>query len=167
MNRRLQTVRFRSTMAALVIGAVLILLGPTAVLAQRGGGGRGQSGGSSSGRSFSGAGGPSHSAPSYSRRGGSGRMRSYAVPYAGRSYYGGRSNYGGGYYRGGGGYHTGRFYPGRGYYYGGSFWARPYNGSGIGIPFGWGYDLGSGCGYYDGYGYWRPAPCYPELYSGY
>jgi len=183
MNRTVQTVSFKSAMPALALGAVLMLLGPTAALAQRGGGGRaGHSGGSFSGRSFSGGGGRGYSAPSYSGRNysGNGRSyaapyagrsyaggRSYAAPYAGRSYSGGRSYYGGGYYGGGGGYYPGRFYAGRGYYYGGRFWARPYFGIGIGIPFGWGYDSGYGCGYYDGYGYWQPAPCYPNLYSGY
>jgi hypothetical protein len=68
---------------------------------------------------------------------------------------------------GGGGYYPGRFYAGRGYYYGGRFWARPYFGIGIGIPFGWGYSSVYGCGYYDGFGYWQPAPCYSNLYPGY
>ena len=182
MNPTVQTVSFKFAMPALALGAVLMLVGPTAALAQRGGGNRGgNSGGSSSGRSFSG-GGRSYSAPSYSGRSysGGGRSyaapnsgrsysggRSYAAPYAGRSYSGGRSYYGGGYYRGGGGYNAGRFYAGRGYYYGGRFWARPYFGIGIGIPFGWGYASRLGCGYYDGYGYWQPAPCYPDVYSGY
>jgi len=166
MNRKVQTVAFKSAMLALALGAVLMLLGPTAALAQRGGRG-GHSGGSFSGRSFSGGGGRRYSAPSYSGRSYSGGGHSYAAPRAGRSYYGGRSYHGGGYYGRRGGYYPGRFYAGRGYYYGGRFWARPYFGIGIGIPFGWGYDLGSGCGYYDGYGYWQPAPCYPNLYSGY
>jgi len=172
MNRTVQTVSFKSAMPALALGVVLMLLGPTAALAQRGGGGRGgHSGGSVSGRSFSGGGGRSYSAPAPLGRSYSGGARSYAAPYAGRGYSSGRSYYGGGYYgggyHGGGAYYPGRFYAGRGYYYGGSFWARPYFGIGIGIPFGWGYYSGSGCGYYDGYGYWQPAPCYPNLYSGY
>src|ERR1035437_3073948 len=177
MNRTVQTLSFKCAMPALALGAVLMLLGPTAALAQRGGGGRGgHSGGSFSGRSFSGGGGRRDSAPSYSGRSYSGGGRSYAAPYAGRSYssggrsyaapYAGRS-YGGGHYGGGGGYYPGRFYSGQGYYYGGRFWARPYFGIGIGIPFGWGYNSGSGCGYYDGYGYWQPAPCYPTPSSGY
>jgi hypothetical protein len=41
MNRTVQTVSFKSAMPALALGAVLMLLGPTAALAQRGGGGRG------------------------------------------------------------------------------------------------------------------------------
>ena len=113
-----------------------------------------------SGHSFSG-GGRSYSAPA--NRGFSGGGRSYAAPrgfatprgyapYAGRAY-------------GGGGYNSGRFYAGRGYYYGGRFWARPYFGVGIGIPFGYGYSGPYGCGYYDGYGNWIPAPCY--AYPGY
>ncbi len=172
MNRTVQTVSFKSAMPALALGAVLMLFGPTAALAQRGGGGRGgHSGGAVSGRSFSGGGGRSYSAPAPSGRRYSGSARSYAAPYAGRGYSGGRSYYGGGYsgggYHGGGAYYPGRFYPGRGYYWGGSFWARPYFGIGIGIPFGWGYYSGSGCGYYDGYGYWQPAPCYPNPYLGY
>ena len=39
-----------------------------------------------------------------------------------------------------GGFYPGRFYCGRGYYYGGRFWARPYYGIGVGIPFGFGSD---------------------------
>lgn len=89
--------------------------------------------------------------------------RSFAAP-ANRGYaYGGRAYGGGNYGRayGGGGYYPGRFYAGHGYYYGGRFWARPYFGVGIGIPFGYGYyNNGYGCGYYDGYGNWEPAPCY-------
>ena len=168
MNRTVQTVSFKSAMPAIALGAVLMLLVPTAALAQRGGGGRnGHSGGSFSGRSFSGGGGPRYSAPSYSGRSYSRGGRSYAAPYAGRSYSGGRSYYGGRSYGGGGGYYPGRFYAGRGYYYSGRFWARPYFGVGIGIPFGWGYYSAPGCGYYDEYGDWYPAPCYPDLYSGY
>ena len=175
VNRIMQTVSFKSAMPALALAAVLMLLGPSAAMAQRGGSGHGgHSGGSFSGRSYSGGGGRSYSAPSYAGRSYSSGARSYATPYAGRSYgarsysapYAGRG-YGGGYYGGGGGYYPGRFYAGRGYYYGGRFWARPYFGVGIGIPFGWGYNAGYGCGYYDGYGYWQPAPCYPNLYSGY
>ena len=166
MNRTVQTVSFRSAMPALALGALLMLLGPTAALAQRGGGGHGgHAGGGFSGHSFSGGGGHQYSAPSYAApyagRSYSGAGRSYAAPYAGRSYSGGRSYYGGG------SYDPGRFYTGRGYYYGGRFWARPYFGIGIGIPFGWGYSSDAGCGYYDGYGYWQPAPCYPNVYSGY
>ncbi len=123
MNR---TVSFKSAMPALVLGAALMLLAPTAAMAQRGGGARGgHSSGSFSGRSFSG-GGRQYSAPSYAGRSYSGGGRSYAAPYAGRSYSGGRSYYGGGHYGGGGAYYSGRFYAGRGYYYGGRFWARPY-----------------------------------------
>ena len=174
MNRAIQTKSFKSALPALALGAVLILFGPTAALAQRGGTGRGHSGGISSGRSFSSGGGSRSSAPSYSGRGYSGGGLSYSAPYTGGSYsgsgrnyavpYAGRSYYGGGYYRGGGGYYPGRFYAGRGYYYGGRFWARPYFGIGIGIPFGWGYYSAPGCGYYDEYGDWYPAPCYPYPY---
>jgi hypothetical protein len=162
MNRKVQKVSFKSAMPALTLGAVLMLLGPTAALAQRGGAqrGGGHSGGSFAGRSFAGGGGRRYSAPSYAGR-------SYAAPYARRSYSGGGNYYNGRYYGSGGAYYPGRFYAGRGYYYGGRFWARPYSGIGIGIPFGGGYNAGSGCGYYDGYGYWRPAPCYSNLYSGY
>lgn len=159
MNRTTQTMLFKSATRALALGAVLTLLGPTAALAQRGGG--------NSGRSFSGGGGHSYSAPSYLGRGYSGGGRSYAAPYAGRSISGGRSYFGGGYYRGGNAYYPGRFYPGRGYFWGGSFWARPYFGVGIGIPFGGGYNSGGACGYRDGFGYWHPAPCYVNPYYGY
>jgi hypothetical protein len=148
MNRTVLARSFKSVLPALALGAVLMFLGPTAALAQRGGGGHGgHFGGGFSGHSFAGGVGHGYSAG-----------RSYAVPNAGRSYYGGR-----GYYGGGRGYYPGRFYGGRGYYYGGRFWARPYFGYGIGIPFGCGYNLGYGCGYYDQFGYWQPAPCY----SGY
>jgi hypothetical protein len=160
MNRTMQAGSLKSAIPALALGAVLAFLGPTAAFAQRGGGGHagGHAGGSYSGRSYAGGGGRSYSAPSYAGRGYSGGARSYAAPYAGRSYSGG------GYYRGGGAYYPGRFYPGRGYYYGGRFWARPYFGFGVGIPFGWGYNSGGRCGYYDGYGYWHPAPCYVSPY---
>ena len=159
MNRTALKKSFTSALPALALGAVLMLFGPTAALAQRGGGGHGgHFGGGFSGHSFAG-GGHAFSAP----RGNWGGGRSYVAPNAGRGYYGGRGNYGGGHYGGGGSYYPGRFYAGRGYYYGGRFWARPYFGLGIGIPFGWGYNLGYGCGYYDGFGYWQPAPCY----SGY
>jgi len=182
MNRTVQTVSFKSAMPALALGAVLMLLGPTAALAQHGGARSGGHAGSFSGRSFAGGGGRQYSAPSYSGRSysGGGRSyaapnagrsysggRSYAAPYAGRSYAGARSYYSAGYRGAGGAYYPGRFYNGRGYYYGGRFWARPYFGVGIGIPYGWGYSSGAGCGYYDGYGYWQPAPCYPNTYSGY
>lgn len=60
----------------------------------------------------------------------------------------------------GGGYRPGRFYANRGYFYGGRFWARPYFGVGIGIPFGYGYRTPRGCGYVDGWGRFHPAPCY-------
>jgi hypothetical protein len=158
---------FKPAIPALALGAALMLLGPTTALAQRGGGGRGgQSGGGYSGRSFSGGGGRSYAAPNSGRSFSGGR--SYAAPNQGRSFSGGRSYYGGGErYRGGGGYYAGRFSPGHGYYYGGSFWARPYYGVGVGIPFGWGYRSRLGCGYYDGYGYWQPAPCYVDPYLGY
>src|ERR1039457_4413401 len=87
MIRTVQTVSFKSAMPALALGAVLMLLGPTAALAQRGGGERGgHSGGSSSGRSFSGGGGRSYS----------GGGRSYSAPNAGRSYSGGGRSYSGG-----------------------------------------------------------------------
>ena len=161
MNRRMQTVSFRSAMPMLALGAVLVFLGPTAAFAQRSSGGHGgHSGGSYAGRSFSGGGGHGYSAPSYAGR-------SYGAPSVGRGYSAPRSYYGGGYNRGGGGYYAGRFYAGRGYYYGGRFWARPYYGVGVGIPFGWGYYSRSGCGYYDGYGYWQPAPWYVNPYLGY
>jgi hypothetical protein len=146
MNRLVQTVLIRSAIPTLALGVVLMLVGPTAALAQRGNGGGRSTGGSYSSRSFSGSG------------------RSYAAPsYSGRGYQGGGRAYSGG----GGGYYAGRFYAGRGYYYGGSFWARPYYGYGVGIPFGWGYYSGSGCGYYDGWGNWQPAPCYSNMSPGY
>jgi hypothetical protein len=159
----------KSALPALALGAVLAIVGPTAAFAQRGGGGHGGGhyGGGFSGRSYGGGG---HGfAGGY--RGG------YAAPYGGRGFYGGRGYvaprgfYGGGYYRGGyyrgygGGFYPGRFYPGRGYFWGGRWYARPFFGVGIGIPFGYGYYVnGYGCGYYDGYGYWVAAPCYPYPY---
>ena len=87
MNRKVQTVSFKSAMPGLALGAVLMLLGPTAALAQRGSGERGgHSGGSSSGRSLSGGGERRYSAPSYSGRSYSGGGRSYATPYSGRDF---------------------------------------------------------------------------------
>lgn len=62
--------------------------------------------------------------------------------------------------RGFGGFRAGQFYQGRGYYYSGNFWARPYFGAGVGIPFGYGYRTPRGCGYVDGFGRFFPAPCY-------
>jgi hypothetical protein len=59
-----------------------------------------------------------------------------------------------------GGYTPGRFYSGRGYFYGNRFWARPYFGVGVGIPFGYGYRTPRGCGYVDGFGQFFPAPCF-------
>ncbi|MBL8241918.1 MAG: hypothetical protein JNM66_31125 [Bryobacterales bacterium] len=59
-----------------------------------------------------------------------------------------------------GGFTPGRFYSGRGYYYGNRFWARPYFGIGVGIPFGFGYRTARGCGYVDEWGDFYPAPCY-------
>src|SRR5439155_3496865 len=99
--------------------------------------------------------------------GGGGPYGGRAYSGRGNSYGGGRSYLGGGY--GGRGYSNGRFYAGRGYYYGGRLWARPYYGYGIGIPFGWGYNTDAGCGYYDGWGDWQPAPCYAgdSYYYGY
>jgi len=158
MNRTVE--RFKFAMPALALGAVLTLLGPTAALAQRGGGRGGRSGGSYSGRSFSGGGGRSYSPPTRAAAipavaqlcrplRGPQLFRRWAQlrrPLRGRSYYGG-----------GGGYYPGRFYAGRGYYYGGRFWARPYFGVGIGIPYG----SGPGCGYYDGYGIGGRLPAIP------
>src|ERR1017187_2699946 len=112
MNRTGQTVSFKAAMPALALGALLMLLGPTAALAQRGGGGRDGHGGGFSGRSFSGGGGRRDSAPSYSGRSYSGGGRSYAAPYAGRSYSGGRS-YAAPY--------AGRSYSGGRSYYGGAY----------------------------------------------
>jgi hypothetical protein len=57
-------------------------------------------------------------------------------------------------------YVGGRFYANRGYFYGGRFWARPYFGVGIGIPFGYGYRTPRGCGYVDNWGRFHRAPCY-------
>jgi hypothetical protein len=66
-----------------------------------------------------------------------------------------------------GSYVPGRFYSGRGYFYGDRFWARPYFGVGIGIPFGYGFRTNRGCGYVDGWGAFHPAPCYVGYDSGY
>lgn len=60
----------------------------------------------------------------------------------------------------GGGFRPGRFYSNRGYFYGGRFWARPYFGVGIGIPYGYGYRTPRGCGFVDQRGVFYPAPCY-------
>jgi hypothetical protein len=70
-------------------------------------------------------------------------------------------------YHGGGTFVAGRFYTGRGYFYGGSFWARPYFGVGVGIPFGYGYATPRGCGYVDAWGRFYPAPCYMPHYGPY
>ena len=178
MNRIFQKLT-KSAIPALVLSAAL-LVGPATAFAQRSGGGGRTGGSSGGGRSFSGGGGRSYSAPS--GRSFSGGGRSYSAPsYSGRAYsgpsYSGRAFNGGsrsyvaprGFSGGNRGYYSGRFYAGRGYYYGGRFWARPYFGIGIGIPFGWGYSSNYGCGYYDGWGYWQPAPCYvpPDAYYGY
>jgi hypothetical protein len=64
----------------------------------------------------------------------------------------------------GGGFTSGRFYAGRGYFYSGRFWARPFFGIGIGIPFGYGYNTDRGCGYVDDVGDFYPAPCYSSGY---
>src|SRR3954453_5272780 len=62
MNR---TMWFKSAVPAVALGAMLFLLGPTAAMAQRRGGGH--SGGGYSGRSYSGGSGRSYSAPSNGR----------------------------------------------------------------------------------------------------
>ena len=62
------------------------------------------------------------------------------------------------------GFNNGRFYSGRGYYYGGSFYARPYFGFGLAIPWGYGYPTDYGCGYFDDFGYFHQAPCYVDPY---
>ncbi|MCC6341751.1 MAG: hypothetical protein IT166_06110 [Bryobacterales bacterium] len=140
--------RFLKTFLPLALGAAFLMLAPGFAMAEHGGR-RGGHGGY--GRSFSGHRG---------YYGYSGHRGYYGRSYAGRGYYRGYAAPRG-YYRGGG-YYPGRFYAGRGYYYGGRFWARPYFGIGIGIPFGYGYYTQYGCGYYDGWGYWRPAPCYVD-----
>jgi hypothetical protein len=96
----------------------------------------------------------------------SGGGRNYSAPQP--NYYRGndRGYYGGSRYVSGprvvirGGYAPGRFYSGRGYYYGNRFWARPYFGIGVGIPFGYGYRTPRGCGYVDEWGDFYRAPCY-------
>lgn len=104
--------------------------------------------------------------PSHSDRGYSDGNRAYrARPYSGGNHYYDHRSYTPpprNYYnrRGPGAYVDGRFYANRGYYYGGSFYARPYFGFGIAIPFGYGYSTRLGCGYYDGWGRYHPAPCY-------
>ena len=152
-----------------LLGALLLVAAPVAE-AQRGRGGESSSGRSrsdqrggqsQSSRSNSGSSNRSYAAPN-PNYGGSGR--SYAAPS--RQYYnGGRNYYAAPRYRYaprvyGGGYYSGRYYSGRGYFYGGSFWARPYFGVGIGIPFGFGYPTNRGCGYVDETGAFYPAPCY-------
>ena len=108
MNRTVQTGLFKSVMPALALGAVLMVLDPTAALAQHGGGERGgHSGGSFSAvRSQAGVDVALLLRPTraVAIRAVGIAMPSYAAPYAGRSYSGGHS------------------------YYGGRFWSRPYFG---------------------------------------
>lgn len=122
---------FSSRLSIAVVA--LFLMSAPAALADRGGrnGGRGNSG-----RGY-------YSAPRYNGYYRGGGPRYVAPP---RAYYGG--------------YSPGRFYSGRGYFYGNRFWARPYFGIGIGIPFGFGYRTPRGCGYVDEWGDFYPAPCY-------
>jgi len=122
---------------SLVLGAVLLFAAPLA-FADRGGRHGGQ-GRSSFGGSFR-------------------NSRPYVAPD--RSY---RPSYNG--YNSG--FSAGRFYPGRGYFYGGNFWARPYSGIGIGIPFGYGFNTNRGCGYVNNFGDFYPAPCYSRFSSRY
>lgn len=130
-----------------VLGALLLLAGATSAFAQRGNGGYGGRGGFHAGRGFA--------------------QRGYGGGFYGRGYAPSlvfRGGFGpgfGGYRAGPGAFRPGRFYAGRGYFYGNRFWARPYYGVGVGIPYGWGYRGLVGCGFYDGWGYWQPAPCYP------
>jgi len=170
MNQILKTLVTRFSVTSFAVGAVLLVANPVPAFAQRGNSG-GHGGSNYGGRSYSGGGsrGQSYAGRSYSGGQSYGGARSYSgrgQVYSGRSYSGrGEQFYSGrGVYGGGGGYSSGRFYAGRGYYYGGRFWARPYFGVGIGIPFGYGYYTDRGCGYYDGYGYWQPAPCYATGY---
>lgn len=143
MNRTIQALRSRT----LTLAVILLLAGTTSAFAQRGGHGGGFGGGRGGG--FGGG---------YSNRGFSGGFnRGFRAP-AFRGYSGGSNSYGRGYAPR---YSVGRFYSGRGYFYGNRFWARPYYGVGVGIPFGFGYYANGDCGYYDGWGYWQPAPCYP------
>lgn len=143
----------------LLFATMLLIAAPSAE-AQRGGGRGSRSGHGGGGQSSS----RGHSGFS---RGYSGSHRSYAAPNRG-FYNGGRSYYSAPRYRSaprfyGGGFSSGRFYSGRGYYYGDRFWARPFFGIGLGIPFGYGYRTNRGCGYVDDWGDFYPAPCY----SGY
>jgi hypothetical protein len=156
----------KAAMPALALAAILMLFAPAAAFAFRGGehfGGRGYGHAFHGGRGYDGG----------WRGNGGGAWRGRGA-WAGHEGDWGRAyghwrggydeGYHGGFYHGDdGGFYPGRFYAGRGYYWGGRFWARPYFGVGIGIPFGWGYNVGPGCGYYDGWGYWRPAPCYPYI----
>ena len=137
------------TLHIVAVAAALLLAVPTIASADRGGRGGG------------------HGA--YSHRGYSGGNRGYSA----RPYYGGgpryyapppRAYYNPNAYRG---YVAGRFYAGRGYFFGGSFYARPYFGFGVAIPFGYGYPTDLGCGYYDGWGRYHPAPCYDPGLSFY
>lgn len=153
MNRLARVLLNRSV----ALGVILMLAGATSALAQRGGGRGGYSGpGFSSGY----------------RGYGGGRGYGSNWGYGGPSFRGGRGynsfgSFGRGYDRG---FAAGRFYPGRGYFYGNRFWARPYFGVGVGIPFGYGYysrAYGPRCGFVDGWGYWQPAPCWVNPYGPY
>ena len=165
-----------------ILAALLLIAAPVAQA--KDGGGKGSSGRSHSGRGGGGhdsgsgyakhGGGGKYSNHGYAREGGGGKgfNRDYDAPNRGFYNNGGRKHSSGHRYayspRGfSAGYSSGRFYAGRGYFYGGNFWARPFFGIGIGIPFGYGYPTNRGCGYVDGYGDFWPAPCYSDYYFGY
>jgi hypothetical protein len=131
----------KRTMHILAVTAALLLAAPAIASAQRGGPGHGHPG-----RGYHGGDRGYSARPNNYYRGG---PRYYAPPP--RAYYNPNA------YRG---YVAGRFYPNRGYFYAGGFYARPYFGIGVAIPFGYGYATDLGCGYYDGWGRYHPAPCY-------
>ena len=141
---------------ALVFGAILLFTAPVAQAEK--GGRHGSSGRSSHGhrgdkhggeRSYYYGSNRGYDAPNrgyYNREGRDYNSRNrYVAPYRGYN---------------GGAFVSGRFYSGRGYFHGGSFWARPYFGIGVGIPFGYGYNTNRGCGYVDEWGDFYPAPCF-------
>jgi len=179
MKRGFMSLMKKSTLSALLVGSLLAITSPVALMAQsRGGGGHasggghsfsgGRSSGSSGGgaRGFSGGGGArgfsggsqNFSAPRGNVNGGA---RSFSAPQ--RGFNGGAQGFRGGEnFRAGGGFggfERGHYYgPG---YYGGRYWGGGYWNGGPAFGLGFGYDPYYGCnpaGYYDAAGYWHPYP---------
>lgn len=148
-----------TTKLTMALGALLLFGAASAMADDRGrdyGRGNGRGNGRDNGRDFG-----RDNGRNFNGNNGRGYNQNFnRNNFSGRGYVGGgpryvappRSFYGG--------YTAGRFYSGRGYFYGNSFWARPYFGVGVGIPFGYGYRTPRGCGYVDGFGQFYPAPCF-------